>query len=304
MTDERTIDDIKEDLKLAKAEMSPQEFVEEPVEEVVDEPSEEVEEVVEVEDSHGHITYEDWVSQGKDPDMWKGKKAFDAEYDRIQENKSLKSDVKDMKAAIDALTATFEDERERAVKEAYDKAEKDWQSKLIEATEVGDTEKVAELANNRPVQQNVQQSESPKRSEPEFIVGFRKENPVLDPNSPSYDAGFDSAVSAAVDAQFERMNRNVTPDLAKRILNAEFNNAKALYPELFESRKNTRKTTVSKPKAKTSKPSYDPSQKHTSANGRFAASNKTGEAAIRKAFKNNPKALERALENFRSNMSN
>ena len=140
MTDERTIDDIKEDLKLAKAEMSPQEFVEEPVEEVVDEPSEEVEEVDEVEDSHGHITYEDWVSQGKDPDMWKGKKAFDAEYDRIQENKSLKSDVKDMKAAIDALTATFEDERERAVKEAYDKAEKDWQSKLIEATEVGDTE--------------------------------------------------------------------------------------------------------------------------------------------------------------------
>ena len=144
--------------------------------EVVEEIPEEVEEAEEVEaNPPGFIdNLEDWVAAGKDPDKFRGKKAYEAEYDRIQEVKDLKAHMKSMqdtlKSTVDAVA-----KREEITNEQHRKA---LESALATAREDGDTDAAIEAATQLNDIQNTPKQTRP--TENPVIGDFFENNPVLE----------------------------------------------------------------------------------------------------------------------------
>jgi hypothetical protein len=216
------------------------EVVEEVVEEIVEEAAEEVvEEVEAVEEESGelpgYLSYDEWVESGKDPSMYKGEKAYKAEYDRIQEIKGLKTDLKAMK---ETLKSTVDAIHERESKsEARHKAE--LEAALTRARENGDTDEainVMEQLNDLKVQK-------PLPQQPQI-------HPVLNDFISSNDALNDSEVYSEFARIYDGRLRaeGVTPQqqLSDRVINAyarqAMDSVKQIFPEKFVSPSTTRRT--------------------------------------------------------------
>lgn len=239
-------DEIKQQLEAEVEALKSVDTEEVETEEVVEETEEveaeevESEEVEETSDNPpGFISYEDWVAQGKDPNDWRGANAYKREYDRIQEVKELSSKMTD-------LVSLIEDEKKTAAQKAREEERARFEAELNEAKENMDVDRVEELLKKAPAE------ETPKQEfkEPAPIADFRKANPILDPNSQGFDQDFETAVAGVVNSRLQAFGGAVTEDLMSRVMKAAFDEVKGLYPEKFESPKNTRKTVAKTTAAK------------------------------------------------------
>ena len=70
----------------------------------------------------GHLSYEDWIAQGKDPSDYKGENAYKSEYERIQEIKELKSDSKEMKKHMQTLVEMAQQQKDEAYQASWPSA--------------------------------------------------------------------------------------------------------------------------------------------------------------------------------------
>ena len=225
------------------------EEVEEGTEEIQDviETEEEVEEegneeIVSEENPPGYLSYEDWVDQGKDPDMYKGKKAYEAEYDRIQEVKDLKRTVKGMddtlKSTVDAIT-----EREN---KAEIRHRRELEAALAEAKAEGDTEAAIDA-----VEQLNELKERPvaevKPTTHPVISEFLDKNPILE--SADVNAEFARIYNGKLKADGVGPNDQISEVAIRGYARAAMESVKTIFPERFSSPRNKRTTTV-KTKAK------------------------------------------------------
>lgn len=234
---QKQIDEELKQIKSGEVAEEVEQEVEEVVEtEEVEEVEAEAEEVKEVEEKSppGFVSYEDWVAQGKDPDDWRGANAYKREYDRIQENKDLLD-------KMSSLVSLIEDEKQTAAERARAEERLRFEQELNEAKENMDVDKVEELLKNQP--------KDPVKEEfvePAPIANYRKSNPILDPTSPQFDEQFEGAVARVVNSKLQQFGAGVDDDIVSRVMDVAYNEVKALYPEKFESPKNSRKT-VTKP---------------------------------------------------------
>ena len=188
---------------------------------------------------------EDWTAAGKDPEMFKGKKAYEAEYQRIQDNKELASTVKAMqvtlKATVDAVS-----QREEATNARH---QKELEAALSRAREDGDTEAALDAADQlRDIK-----SQPPKQSQQTHpvISDFIEKNPVL--MSEEVQSEFARLYNGKLKADGVGASDQLSEAALKGYARAAMAGVKQTYPEKFASPKNQRQNTVkvkAKPTAK------------------------------------------------------
>jgi len=212
--------------------------------EVVKEPEvieEEVEE--EIDDTPaGFKTLEEYVADGGDPEMYRGKKAYEAEHNRIEENKLLRTEMRSIKdntrLAVEALGEWKADQtkvlREQLVAELEEAREEEDLNKALAAQT-----KITEL-DNAPKPAAAQQPENP------VIQAFRVANPLINPGDDRFNAEFTTDVEAIYNGIVNQLNQggrvNLTDGQMQRALTKAMKDTKELHIGLFESPKNKRIT--------------------------------------------------------------
>ena len=188
----------------------------------------------------GFKTYEEWVAEGNDPDDYVGKKAYERQYNNIQQNKALTNEVKELKSTVqqtvDATNALLsqQDQQHKAELEAA----------LAQAKEDDDVEAALDAQQgldeiDARAQQRQQQQATAPRGEHAEIAAFREANPMLDRDSDQFDEDFNADVEAAFN-NLAAQGLTQTDAQVKKALKAAHRAAKALNPEKFESPRNNR----------------------------------------------------------------
>ena len=174
---------------------------------------------------HGHLSYEEWIEAGKDPDDYVGRNAYQQQHERIVDNRQLEKQVKQLtktqQQTLDAIGdwQAQESARIRAELEAeLHKAKEDEDvDGALEAQQALDE-------HDRKQQQKQQQqtpADDPFEGEPEVIANYRLVEPVLDPNSEHWDEEFNSEVAEYVNNRINaaaKTNRKVTDTMLERWL--------------------------------------------------------------------------------------
>jgi uncharacterized protein YbjQ (UPF0145 family) len=227
-----------------------EEIIEDVVDEVHDVDNiEEVEEVEEVEEQPkqnppGYIdNIEDWVAAGKDPDLFKGKKAYSAEYERIKEIKELKET---MQTVVEGV-GEWKEQQKQTMTQQLEQARAEAVAELERAKDDVDVDAAIEA------QKKINELDKPKQQPETYqpnpaIADFYAKNPMLDKNSAQYDsdvfedtAGFhDTLLNELTGGKPEVIN-SLNPSQRVRILNAALSKAKELNPNKFVSPRNQRK---------------------------------------------------------------
>ena len=220
------------------------EIVEEEVE------AEEIEEEELDENPPGYVSYQEWVDSGKDPDDWQGKNKYSQQYDLIQDKKDAKAEMRSLtdmvRQTAEATTALREESYQKGLAEA--KAE------YNQAIEDNDAQGVADARDKMDSLTPV----APARPTVNPVLGdFFASNPVLDQGSDQFDDEFQGEFARIYNGKLRA--DGVQPDVAiseramKGYLKSAMDSTKTLFPDKFESPRNSRKTTTTKSKRTTLK---------------------------------------------------
>ena len=184
---------------------------------------------------------DDWVAAGKDPDLFKNKKMYSAEYDRLQEVKELKSLVQ----TVVTNTGEWKAQQQAQMEAQIAQARIDAKAALEQARDENDFEafeaasnKLSNIERQQP-QQPVQQQKDPE------IDNFIRANPILDQNSDQYDQAFAATMIKAQHTALNRItggdrNMVVTKEELQGTMRQALLVAKEIYPDKFKSPRNSR----------------------------------------------------------------
>ena len=240
MSNQQAIDEALDKLEIDNVEQVAEEVtevVEEVIEDTHDEPTGEPEAN---ENPPGYIdNLDDWVAAGKDPDLFKGKKAYSAEYERIQEIKDLKGLVK---TVVDT-TSEWKSQQEQAMASQLDQAKADAIAELERAKEDVDID--AALKAQKKINEFDKPTQEVYQPNP-VLTDFYSKNPILDKGNSQFDAEvfqdasqFQAVIINELTGGNPKME--LTPSQIERSLKVALAKAKALSPDKFVSPRNTRK---------------------------------------------------------------
>lgn len=178
----------------------------------------------------GFKSYEDYVAQGGDPDMYRGKKAYEAEHTRIDENKTLRREIKGLKGTVqqtmDAVSEWQTTER--------DKMKRELEGELHTAKENEDVNAAID------VQQRLDKlNETPKAAPPApehpVIQSFRDNHPQLDAEAAEFNEEFNDDVEAFYNGMAQQLSHQGRKQLSdgqiKRCLAKAMRDAQELHGE-------------------------------------------------------------------------
>jgi len=124
---------------------------------------------------------EDWIAAGKNPDDFKGKNAYKAEYERIKEIKELKQT---METIVDGVSE-WKEQQKKLTAEQIVKAKQEALDELAKAKEDMDVE--GAIAAHEKINQ-LNKTTAPQLNP--VITSFFAKNPILDEKSSQYDPEF------------------------------------------------------------------------------------------------------------------
>jgi hypothetical protein len=124
---------------------------------------------VPTEEVKGYRTYDQWVTEGKDPDEYKGKKAYEREGERFKSLMALQAEQKSQREAMQKMWEYNKRIEEQAKKTALEELK----VQTMQATSIGDVARVSELTDKmlkmnetvpmeQPVVQHVTPSVDPR----------------------------------------------------------------------------------------------------------------------------------------------
>ena len=193
------------------------------------------------EDPPGFMPYEDWVAAGKDPDDYRGKNAYNKQFDNIQENKELKTMLRENAEMLKEVTDTIGEQREQA----YEQGRTALEEKLEQQKNDLDVEgalATKDALDNLPGKKN--EDEPAERQVNPVIADFLTKNSITNRNSSSYDPEFYDAMARYHAHGVNELSQSGGGDLSdpqiEAIAKTAFNKAKTLFPDKFESSKNSR----------------------------------------------------------------
>lgn len=184
---------------------------------------------IESEDPPGFKTYEDYVADGGDPDMYRGRKAYEAEHNRIDENKTLKRELKGLKSTVqqtmDAVNSWQETERGKIRTEV--------EAELHEAMENEDPKAAVAAQKKLDAIDDTPDPAPNQREENPVIQDFRAANPILDGDSDNFDQEFNADVEAFYNGMYAQLSyngkREITDGQIKRCLRRALKEAQDLH---------------------------------------------------------------------------
>ena len=193
----------------------------------------------------GHMSYQEWVDAGNDPDMYQGKKAFEMNRQEIQDKRKYRKDLQSMQQTLDQTVQGINDwkSHERA------RIKTEVQAELAQAME--DEDPQAAVTAQKKLDAIEQQEQAAKAQpqqqqyvEPEVLLDWRAKHPLVDGDSEQFNQEFNDAMVGYFNADFAQLSqggrKQLTDGQMERIANKAYNQAKGLYPDLFQSPRNTR----------------------------------------------------------------
>ena len=130
----------------------------------------------------GFMGYDDWIAAGKDPDDYRGKNAYKAQYDNIQANKELKGELGDMKTMLNEVVSAAEQTRRDQIV-----AHKQELQAALDA-------KIEELHPKDAIEEQkkidaIDTTPAPQAPHP-MMQALVSDNPMIDQKSPDYNEDF------------------------------------------------------------------------------------------------------------------
>ena len=191
----------------------------------------------EIEDNPpGYVPYQDWVDDGKDPDDWQGKNKYSQQYDLIQDNKGIKSELRGMnellRQTVDATTAMQDDAYKRGMTEAKAELQVAIDNEDINGV-VAAKDKIADLTPPAP---------SPQVNP--IHAQFFESNAIVDKASSQYDSEimgeFERIYNGRLKVDGVSRDQPLSERAIQGYMNAALKSAKELFPDKFESPRNNR----------------------------------------------------------------
>jgi len=243
----------------------------------------------------GYLTHEEWIAKGKDPADYKGKNAYNAEYDRIKEIRELKDSFKQ----VVTTTQQWKTQQEVLTRQQVDEARENALADLKQATD--DDDVPAALA----AQKKVDKLETKVTPQVNPVIStFTAKNPIVDTSSPQFDQDFFNDMSMMHNSMIDRLTGGnperqgqLTQDQIERSMTLAFKQTKELHPDKFKSPKNNRQGSPSAQK----KSSNNPASSKLSAykgNSRNPRDSNPANDIYEMLKKSDPKAAEKFAENL------
>lgn len=155
------------------------------------------------------------------PGQWRDYSAFLDYGEKYQGHLDDRSEIKELKSAIDDVTSYFQ-EQQRQTAERH-KAE--LQAALKSAKEEMEVDRVEALTKEIAGLDTSEQKEpltQQRQGEADFIAQFRVDNPMLNPKSSMYNQSIESAVEAEFNRAVQQQNIQ-TEEQAAKLLRAVYN---------------------------------------------------------------------------------
>lgn len=208
----------------------------------------------EPEELPGYMGYEEWVAAGKDPDLFKGRKAYEAEYQRIQEDKITKKELAGMR---DTLQSVVDLSQQREL-DLMAKHEKDLEEAIKQKIDDNDAEGAA--ADTRELEQvkraREEKAKTPAKAQPlnPILVDLMHKNPMLDKDSDQFNPEVFADFAAFHNSGLDDFGRDIVHTDAQiaKAANRALAKAKEYNPDVFVSPK-TRRAGPGRDKQKSNK---------------------------------------------------
>lgn len=186
----------------------------------------------------GYVSYEEWVADGKDPDDWQGKNKYSQQYDLIQDNKEFKTELKELTGLMRSTVEATKDMQEQSYQRGLSEA----QDNLNKAIDDGDVEAVIKAKDELTALNKQPRAQQPQVNP--IHQQFFDANAVLDINSSQHDPEFKQEFARIYDGKLRAdgvtQDQQLSDRAMKGYMNQAMKSAKALFPEKFESPRNSR----------------------------------------------------------------
>ena len=183
------------------------------------------------EPAKGHKSYDEYIADGGDPDRYKGKQAFEDERERIAENKRLRGEVKSLKDTVQQTAGAVDSLVDQARKEEREKIE----ARLHEAKENEDFDAFEKAKDDLEEHDKAAPKNQPAAyQEPDVIVNFRSDNPMIDAEAEEFDAEFNDFVEGAYNDLYHKMSQGGRKQLTDKQIGRLLNRAMKEAKDIFE----------------------------------------------------------------------
>ncbi len=177
----------------------------------------------------GFKSFDEYVADGGDPDMYRGRKAYEAEHNRINENKDLKRELKGLKGTVqqtmDAVNEWQSTERKKIRTEL--------EAELHEAMENEDPKAAVEAKEKLNELDDAPSPQPATGEESGVIQDFRAANPMIDADSEQWNEEFNADVEAFYNGMYAQLSYNgkkkLTDGQIKRCLKRAMREAEDLH---------------------------------------------------------------------------
>lgn len=173
----------------------------------------------------GFLSYEEYTAQGGDPDMYRGRKAYETEHERIDENKRLRRDVKGMERTVAQSVEAINEWKGRE----REKMRTELEANLHRAMEDEDPQAAIDAQKKLDALPDdaVNQPEHP------VIKEFRSVHSALDADSEDFDQELNADVEAFFNTLAEQLSqgnrRQLTDGQVTRVLRKSLKDALELH---------------------------------------------------------------------------
>ncbi len=192
----------------------------------------------------GHISYEEWTASGRDPDKFRGKKAFDEYGEAVKTIKSLNTQFKDVTSTINDLKFKYETDANDRV----DKAREDIRVEMNKAREEEDFQAY------EAAQAKLDKIKTPVKSAPPEITldptisDFLAGNPIIDVKSGQHDQEFLENWTSIYESTLDKFTggdrtKPISTKQINRAMKYAMTETKELHKDKFVSPRNNRQTT-------------------------------------------------------------
>jgi hypothetical protein len=219
------------------------------IEEVVEERQNEPKKV------EGYMNYEQWIEAGKDPEKFRGRKAFEDHGESIKTIKELNQKFVRFDDTVNELKNRYEADAKAKIEQA----------KLQILADIEKAKEDEDIAAYDEARDTLNASKPPAgNAKPMGVIQeYLSKNPALDRNSPQYDETLYATWAKSYDANLDailggdRSKQNLlTQEEIERSMKSAMSISKTLYPEKFTSPRNSR-TGAPNPTPKKPAPTQD-----------------------------------------------
>ena len=207
---------------------------------------------VPADDPPGYLDHDAWVAKYGNDDKWKGKKAYEEEYQRVQERNQLADELANQRALMNEVVDATRAMQEKSYKEGLAEAK----AELNQALDDNDAEAALRA---KEKMDNLSKPKQAAPALPPVIDNFIQSNPMLDNRNPQFDqnlhASFQRIYNNALRSDGVQPEDRLTEGEVQSYLNYALNRVKELNGDKFESPRNTRSSVTPTNKRPNTKPS-------------------------------------------------